>query len=135
MEEPPLLHPVPPKTDRPRTGKSWLNYHTAIIVLIVLLGIKALVAPADSPRARRTVDDWIKQASSAAAIDYVQAGHLYAHADAFGKAVGEPDHIQTIGNNVHLSWNCRDGRVVAIVDRHTHNFGQFLVGEIRYYRN
>lgn len=135
MEEPPLLQSTPPKPDRPHTGKSWLNYHTAVIVLIVLLAVKSLVAPVEPSHSRLTVDAWIKQASTATPAAYVQAGHLYAHADAFVKAVGEPDHIQTVGNNVHLRWKCRDGRVVAIVDRHTHNFGQFLVGEIRYYRN
>lgn len=113
--------------------KPWLTLNKVVLGIIILLVLKALVAPA-IPK-RPPIDDWITKASKAAPGTYLRSGHLYAHADAFVKAVGEPDNIRIIGNNVHLRWECRDGRVVAIVEKHSYNFGQLLIGEIRYYRD
>lgn len=129
------LHDPQSGKEQPATParKPWFTIHKAVFCLIVLLVIKALVAPA-APQ-RPTIEDWISKAAKVAPEAYLRAGHLYVEAASLNTTVGEPDEIQFLSQRVYMTWRCRDGRVQAVVDRHTLKFGQYLVGEVNYSRD
>lgn len=126
---PPVLSSDP--TTPPR--KSWFTFPRIILGLVILSVVKSLVTP-DAPK-RPTIEDWITKASEVAPAGYLRAGHLYVELGALTTAVGEPDDIRSLTPNVYMIWECRDGRVQAVVDQHTLSFGQYLIGTVNYRRD